>query len=393
MVDRVIRCSLRLLHSRVRPAARRWRPAATPAIDTPAAQPEGVHYFTFDELKMEMQKLAWTKGDYTIVPYGIFWANAVEETGRTTPGNYTLYVSRPRENDNADCYVDARSTRLGIDVLGPQIPFFDCAQSGGKVEVDFQRMIDVENKPSLLLRHAYLEVKNQDFRLLAGQTWDVISPLCPGVLFYSVGWDAGNIGYRRPQFRGERDMQVSDTCEFIAQGSLNTIAPCDTTGTATTYSALPSAWPILEGRLAMLVGPRGPGCLPWELGVSSHVGDMIYDFHRNTAAPGATRRAPSISRKSAPIVALGRSTATCASRSPTPSACRGNCSLARTLAPSSAAWARALTSSPIRRGEFFTRPVVTTSARGAVGSTSGTTGPRACTRTPVTRSTIPSIRT
>ena len=165
-------------------------PAATPAIDTPAAQPEGVHYFTFDELKMEMQKLAWTKGDYTIVPYGILWANAVEETGRTTPGNYTLYVSRPRENDNADCYVDARSTRLGIDVLGPQIPFFDCAQSGGKVEVDFQRMIDVENKPSLLLRHAYLEVKNQDFRLLAGQTWDVISPLCPGVLFYSVGWDA-----------------------------------------------------------------------------------------------------------------------------------------------------------------------------------------------------------
>ena len=30
------------------------------------------------------------------------------------------------------------------------------------------------------------------FALLAGQTWDVISPLNPGMLMYSVGWDAGN---------------------------------------------------------------------------------------------------------------------------------------------------------------------------------------------------------
>ena len=39
------------------------------------------------------------------------------------------------------------------------------------------------------------------------------------------------------------------------------------------------------------------------------------------------------------------------------------------------------------------RPRETPSARAAVGSTSGTTGPRGCTLTPVTRLTIPSIRT
>ena len=38
----------------------------------------------------------------------------------------------------------------------------------------------------------------------------MISPLYPGVLFHSVGWDAGNIGYRRPQFRMERYMPLSD---------------------------------------------------------------------------------------------------------------------------------------------------------------------------------------
>ena len=88
---------------------------------------------------------------------------------------------------------------------------FGGARVGGKVEIDFQRQIDVENKASLLLRHAYVEIKDDEFRLLAGQTWDVISPLCPGVLFYSVGWDGGNIGYRRPQFRAERYLALPTT--------------------------------------------------------------------------------------------------------------------------------------------------------------------------------------
>jgi hypothetical protein len=248
------------------------------AVTDNAADPP--RYVTQDELKADVQKLAWTKGDFTFTPYGILWANLVAENGRTTPGNFPLWVTRPRPNENDDCYIDVRSTRLGVDLLGPRVPFFDCARSGGKVEIDFQRQIDVENKPSLLLRHAYVEVKNDDFRLLFGQTWDVISPLNPGVLFYSVGWDGGNIGYRRPQLRGERYFAVSDTLEVIAQGSLDTVAPSDTTGTATTYSALSSGWPLVEGRLAAVVGPRGPGCLPWEFGVSSHVGEMIYDLHK-----------------------------------------------------------------------------------------------------------------
>ena len=251
----------------------------------PAGQPDGVQFFSFDELKAEMKKLSWTKGDYTITPYGILWANLVEETGRTNPGNYPLYVARPREDANSDCYIDARSTRLGFDVLGPQVPMLWGAQVGGKVEIDFQRQIDTENKPSLLLRHAYVEVKDDDFRLLAGQTWDVISPLNPGVLFYSVGWDGGNIGYRRPQFRAERYLTVSDTVQVIAQGSLNTCSPTDTSGTATTYTAMSSSWPVLEGRIATRLGPRGDGLFPWEFGVSSHVGQLTYDFHKSAAGP------------------------------------------------------------------------------------------------------------
>jgi hypothetical protein len=73
-------------------------------------------------------------------------------------------------------------------------------------------------------------------------------------------------------------MALSDTFQLITQGSLNTCQPSDTAGTATTYEAVNSGWPVVEGRVAMRFGPRGPNCLPWEWGVSGHVGEFIYDF-------------------------------------------------------------------------------------------------------------------
>jgi hypothetical protein len=68
----------------------------------------------------------------------------------------------------------------------------------------------IENRPTVLLRHAYWEVKNERFRFLLGQYWDVISPLQPSMLLYSVGWNAGNIGYRRTQIPFERCFACSD---------------------------------------------------------------------------------------------------------------------------------------------------------------------------------------
>jgi len=255
-------------------------------VNPPAANNAGdVEFYTLDELKAEMKRVAWTRGDYTFAPYGILWVNMEVETGRTSPGNFPFYVQRPRASGNDNTFIDARSSRLGLDLLGPRIAFFDNAQSGGKVEIDFQRTIDVENKAGVLLRHAYFEIKNDEFRLLAGQTWDVVSPLCPGVLFYSVGWEAGNIGWRRPQLRGERYLAASDNLMFIAQGSLNTNLVTDTSFPG--GSALSGGWPLLEGRLAMRVGPRGQGCQPWEFGVSSHIGELVYDFRQNTPAPGS----------------------------------------------------------------------------------------------------------
>jgi hypothetical protein len=246
---------------------------AASASYAPDAQP-GEDYFTLEELKGEMKKLVWKKGDFTVTPYGYLWGNMVYETERSNTGDYTLWVFSEQREGQPTFHADGKSTRLGIDVLGPKLPCLN-ATTGGKVEIDFQGSFITENKGSVLLRHAYLEVKNEYYRLLAGQTWDVISPLVPGTIMYSVYWDAGNIGYRRAQFRGERFMAFSDTMLLTMQGSLNGNVVTDTDALAVGDQ---SCWPILEGRAAITLGPRGKNDLPITVGVSSHVGEQNYRF-------------------------------------------------------------------------------------------------------------------
>jgi hypothetical protein len=259
-------------------------PAFPSTVMSPAPlAPDEADYFTLDELKAEMKKLAWRKGDFTITPYAWLWATAVYETERSAVGDYTLYVLSAQDQGESAFHMDARGSRVGFDVLGPRICFFDNAQSGGKLEIDFHGQFVTENKSGVLLRHAYWEVKNEDFRLLAGQTWDIISPLNPNTIMYSIYWGAGNIGYRRAQFRGERYFSFSDCCLLTFQGSINANIVSDIASAATPgFSGDHSAWPVLQGRTAFTFGDRGKGGRPVTLGVSGHIGEQVYDF---TAAP------------------------------------------------------------------------------------------------------------
>ena len=129
------------------------------------------------------------------------------------------------------------------------------------------------------MRHAYWEVKNEEFRLLAGQTWDVIAPLNPNSIMYSVYWGAGNIGYRRAQFRGERYYAMGDLALLTFQGSLNAdIVSEFSTSVPAGFAGDQAGWPVLEGRTAITLGDRGKGGRPITLGLSGHVGEQVYDF-------------------------------------------------------------------------------------------------------------------
>ena len=157
--------------------------SATEAAYAPQPMPPADQgdYYTMDELRGEMKKLAWKKGDFTITPYGYLWGNTVYSTERTSPGSYTLFVQSASTTPESEFIVDARNTRLGIRRgLGRDSVVGLCPErrQGGS-RFPEQRSLDGE-QATIMLRHAYVEVKDEDFRLLVGQTWDVVSPLFPG---------------------------------------------------------------------------------------------------------------------------------------------------------------------------------------------------------------------
>lgn len=256
------------------------RPIPLPPVGGPqystvanSAAEDEVEYMTLDEIRAEMKKLAWSKGDFKIVPYGILWGQTAYETSRTYMGDYTLWAISGDEEGEDAIHFNGKGTRLGLDVSGPKLPFFCCASSGGKVELDFEGNFVTENKPGVLLRHAYWEVKNDDFRLLMGQTWDVIAPLNPNTIMYSVYWGAGNIGYRRAQLRYERYVTLTDMWKLELQGALATDAGADFLNGTTPVNGDHAGWPIVEMRVGTKIGKKHPIAF----GVSGHLGEEIFD--------------------------------------------------------------------------------------------------------------------
>ncbi len=121
--------------------------------------------------------------------YGNFKLDLARDSGVSSNGNFILYA---KPGSTATLNLTARQTRLGANV--------ERGAMKGKVEFDFYGE-SPENKNTLMLRHAYVTVPVGPLQLEAGQGSDLISPLVPSTLNYSVAWGAGNIGYRRPQVK------------------------------------------------------------------------------------------------------------------------------------------------------------------------------------------------
>lgn len=232
------------------------------------------------QVESQAGRIAWRKGKFQITPYGTLWGDMAFDTQRAKTGDYCLWIeSQTLHPDDPDAAVDARSTRLGFDLAGPDIPCFCDAKIGGKVEIDFQGYYLTRNKPGLLLRHAYVEAVDEEFRLLVGQTWDVISPLGIPTLNYTAGSAVGNVGYRRAQFRAERYWAVSDTCKYTLQGSLNANVVTDFVSETTTTSADIGPYPDVQARGAITLGQRDGCCVaPTVLGIGGHYGEQDFDF-------------------------------------------------------------------------------------------------------------------
>lgn len=151
-----------------------------------------------EEKEKTKKKPVWS--DLDIQLYGRLKLDAAYDTSRMEVGDYAKWV-RPHTNINhhSEFNMTANETRLGLNISGPET---DGVKTSGRVEIDFYGG-GAENKANLMMRHAYINIEwpAERFSILAGQTSDVISPLSPNTLNYSVDWWAGNIGYRRPQIR------------------------------------------------------------------------------------------------------------------------------------------------------------------------------------------------
>lgn len=235
----------------------------------------------FDPLDPKVQamlsEVAWKKGKFTLQPYGFVQVNTSWESAQSTRGDYILWVDAvPAGGDQAEFYIDAKSTRLGLNILGPNARGFGggCYKTSATVEFNFQGAFNggYYHKPGILFRRAFIEMKNNDWRFLAGQEWDVISPLNPGSINYAVAFASGNLNYRRPQLRVERTIVNSCNLKTLAQFSLNQMVP-------TSESVDAGSWPLLEGRLGWTIGNRTGSCaMPWVIGISGHIGEGTYNY-------------------------------------------------------------------------------------------------------------------
>jgi hypothetical protein len=162
-----------------------------------------------------------TSDGFSIKSYGYIKLDASYNDSRTVNGNYVLYVpSEGTVNNDNTFNITARQSRLGLDIGAPQ---YDGWITKARVEADFygDGAVAHENKAELMLRHAFLETTKGGLSFLAGQTWDVISPLNPNSLSYVPGFTSGNTGYRRPQIRVSYNNKIDDFTGLLTQVALS----------------------------------------------------------------------------------------------------------------------------------------------------------------------------
>jgi len=219
---------------------------------------------------------------------GFFKGDVIYDQTRVNSGNYAVMVLRGEDNDVMN--ITARETRLGLDFMWKDP---ECnIKTDAKLEFDFYglgaspaSLNSMENKAAPMLRHAYLRVTKGNWSILAGQTSDVISPLVPKTVNYTVAWGQGNIGYRRPQLRVSTFLNASDAFTVKAAVAAARTLGGDLDGDGTDDGA-DAGIPTVEGRLAFCNKFSNGGKL--EIGFSGHYGTEEYTKADSVFSEGDT---------------------------------------------------------------------------------------------------------
>jgi hypothetical protein len=171
--------------------------------------------------------------------------------------------------------VHGKSTALGALLMGPCIGSF---QSGGLVLIYFFGDTVLENTTGVMFAQGYGELKNDAWRFAFGLQSDIVNPINPTTLNWSMEGGAGNLGFLRGQLRAERYFKPSPNVQWTLTTGLS--QPVTTAFSAFDEIQLTESngWPNVEGRLALGLGPlSGQGLTarrPLEVGVSGLIGEL-----------------------------------------------------------------------------------------------------------------------
>lgn len=226
--------------------------------------------------------------------YGFLRLDAVYDTSELNDTEVGSFLrsedpSTGQNHNDDDFSLYTRLTRLGVDLVGPDV---GRTKLTGKVEVDFYGFLNSDSRNDLRMRHAYLKLATDNCSLLAGQTFDLISPLYPSVNPDLINWNAGNLGDRRPQFRLSYYPKVSDDTHVIFEvaASLKSAIDGGNLDADGVLDGEDSGLPLLQGRAALRT--RCLGSMDTEVGVWVARGwdefDLAAAQAAGTVGPGVT---------------------------------------------------------------------------------------------------------
>ncbi len=195
-----------------------------------------------------------SEDDWGAQLYGFGRLDLIYNSQRFDHPQYPSLLAAEVESAEADDEINIhpRLTRLGLSAWRKGQP--DEVNLGAKLELDFQNG-GGESRQTPRLRHGYASLDTAGFRLIAGQTWDLISQLYPTANADSMMWNTGNTGDRAPQLRlgyglglgeGTMDFDVAFLMPNVTDGR-----DLDGNGTPDGRDA---AVPGLQGRIAYKAG-------------------------------------------------------------------------------------------------------------------------------------------
>lgn len=217
-------------------------------------------------------------GDWRFIPFGYVKVDAVYDDSRAFNGNFIAWVLQETDNPtnlaaqatpgDDEFSLTANQSRFDLKIIAPK---YGDVETYGLFEIDFygglidrQNPITIqggpENRPQVLVRHAFIEMKKGTWGLLLGQTHDPISLQVADTWNYFVCWMAGNPGYRRPQIRFMKDVPLPDGSKIaLWAGVMRTVEDIgwvhagEDTGWPTTFARITYHKPLLGKELMFSV--------------------------------------------------------------------------------------------------------------------------------------------